>query len=102
MAAWTAEPPPMSSAIAMSMPMGTPTAMAGYLAMSFITEDLLHRAAEEPADGDREREGWQVASGLDRVDRLARDRQTGRELALAESQTLAQLPDLVLHAVKVP
>ena len=38
-------------------------------------EDLLDASAEEPGDGERQRQRGQVAAGLDRVDRLARDAQ---------------------------
>src|SRR5512146_2904396 len=91
----------MSSAPPMTTPIRTPTITTGLRSV-VITEDLLDRLAEEAADGERQREGRQVAPGLDRVDGLAGDGQPLRELALAQALRLPELPHLVLHAVKVP
>src|ERR1035437_5688114 len=69
--------------------------------MFVVMEEPLDRSTEEPGDGEGQRQGGQIAAGLDRVDRLARDAQLLRELALAEATALTLLAHLVGHGVKL-
>ena len=57
--------------------------------MVVVMEDLLDASAEEPGDREGERQRGQVAPGLDRVHRLARDAQLRGELAPAQAEALA-------------
>src|ERR1035437_3079208 len=69
--------------------------------MFVVMEEPLDRSTEEPGDGEGQRQGGQIAAGLDRVDRLAGDAQLLRELALAEATTLALPPHFVGHGFKL-
>src|SRR5262249_58980264 len=70
---------------------------ADLLAASVGIEYLLHRLAEKPSQGDRERKRRRVAVLLDRVDRLAGHLHLQSELPLRQSALRAQMPDDVLH-----
>src|SRR3954447_20980482 len=63
-------------------------------------EQLLDARAEEAGEADRERQGGQVAAGLDGVDGLSRDAQRGRQRALAELARGAEVADVVVHRCK--
>src|SRR5512143_1698704 len=88
-----------NSAAAISNPSTRPTAGTNHL-LSVVMEDLLDAAAEEARDGEGQRQRRQIATGLDRIDRLARDAQLLGELALAQAPPFSKLAHLVGHACK--
>jgi hypothetical protein len=60
-------------------------------------EHLLDRCREVPRERQRERQRGRVALRLDRVDRLPRDIDRGRELPLRQPTLGSQLAHPVLH-----
>src|SRR3954454_19835479 len=75
----------------------SPRAVCVRVARSVDMEDLLDGAVEVAGDRDRQRQGRVVAAGLDRVDRLPRDREDIGQLALGQPGSQPQLPDVVVH-----
>src|SRR5262245_6126141 len=62
--------PPIQIAAIMTIPSPTENAGRNHFDLLICIEHLLHPDAEEPTEGDRERERGDVPAGLDRVDRL--------------------------------
>src|SRR6185503_3770021 len=67
----------------------------------FGLEDGFNGASEEPSDPEGEREARVVATGLDRVHRLARDGQQLGEVRLGPMPFNAEEPDAILHVQHV-
>jgi len=67
------------------------------LRIEWWVEELLNLAIEVGGEFERELERWVIAVAFDRIDRLARDTDCIREIALADIFGLTVLSDVVFH-----
>src|SRR5262249_34133035 len=90
--------PPIHCARKTIAPSATANRGMNHFVLVICIEHLLNTAAEVAGEGQRERQRRGVALLLDRVDRLARHLDGGRELALRQPPLCAEVAHAVSHS----
>src|SRR5581483_3102855 len=93
--------PPIHCAPRRTSPSASENAGRNHLDLVVCMKDLLDGGLEEARERERQSQRGDVLPGLDRVDRLPRDAQRLRELALREACQRPPVPDVVPHRVKL-